>query len=151
MAKGKGRPTKFDKIDMNVIETCVKKGFTDKEISDMLKVTVRTFHNWKKQNEKFFHSLKEWKSEADEKVERSLYERATGYSCPDVHVAVIDKKVVVTDLIKHYPPDATSMIFWLKNRKPKDWRDRIEINSDLSDVEIETLRKEAGRLMKENI
>ena len=136
MAKGKGRPTKFDKIDMNVIETCVKKGFTDKEISDMLRITVRTFHNWKKQNKDFFHSLKDWKNYADEKVERSLYERATGYEHIDTHFSNFQGIVTATEYTKCYAPDPTSMIFWLKNRKPKDWRDRIEINSDLSDVEI---------------
>ena len=28
--------------------------------------------------------------------------------------------------VKYYPPDSTALIFWLKNRKPKDWRDKIE-------------------------
>ena len=27
---------------------------------------------------------------------------------------------------KHYPPDVTACIFWLKNRCPDEWRDRHE-------------------------
>lgn len=147
--KTKGRPSKFDNLDMGIIETCVKKGFTDKEIADMLKITVRTFHNWKKENEDFFHSLKEWKKEADEKVERSLYERAIGYSCPDVHIFAFKGRAVITDIVKHYPPDATSMIFWLKNRKPQQWRDRVDAVSSLTDEQTDALRKLAVKEMSE--
>jgi len=122
-----GRPSKFGEIDMGVVEACVKKGFTDEEISKMLKITCRTFNNWKKEHSDFFQSLKDWKKEADAEVEKSLYERAKGYKCDDTHVAVIKNEVVLTPLAKHYPPDPTSMIFWLKNRQPEKWRDRTEI------------------------
>lgn len=54
----------------------------------------------------------------------SLYKRAMGCSTPDVDIKVIDGKVVETPLIKHYPPDPTSMIFWLKNRQKDKWRDK---------------------------
>jgi hypothetical protein len=30
------------------------------------------------------------------------------------------------EYVRHYPPDPTSMIFWLKNRQPQDWRDKQE-------------------------
>lgn len=32
-----------------------------------------------------------------------------------------------TPLTKHYPPDTTACIFWLKNQKPKEWHDRTEL------------------------
>lgn len=145
-----GRPSKFDTIDLKVVEKCVRKGFTDEEISEILSITVRTFHNWKKQYEKFFHSLKDWKKYADEKVERSLYKRATGYKCDDTHVSFGKEGVILTPLIKHYPPDPTSMIFWLKNRQPAKWRDRIEV-SNLSETELERLREIATQEMKQNL
>ena len=34
---------------------------------------------------------------------------------------------------KHYPPDSTAAIFWLKNRQPKVWRDRVEQKVVLSE------------------
>ena len=142
MEKSKGgRPSKFDKIDLDIVETCIKKGFTDEEISKMLKVTCRTFNNWKKQHEEFFQSLKDWKKEADAEVEKSLYERAKGYKCEDTHVSMYNGVVTLTPLEKHYPPDPTSMIFWLKNRQPDKWRDRTEITGKdgkdlITDVKI---------------
>ena len=34
--------------------------------------------------------------------------------------------VIRADLKKHVPPDTTAMIFWLKNRKKGEWRDRMD-------------------------
>lgn len=60
-----------------------------------------------------------------------MFERATYYSHPDTHISNFQGDITVTPLTKHYPPDTTACIFWLKNRKPKDWRDKVE-----SDVHV---------------
>ena len=31
-----------------------------------------------------------------------------------------------------YPPDSTAMIFWLKNRQPKRWRDKKEVDGNIN-------------------
>ena len=36
-------------------------------------------------------------------------------------------KVERVKVRKIYPPDTLAGIFWLKNRKPKEWRDRHEV------------------------
>ena len=95
-------------------------------MADFFDVTEQTWNNWKKQHEAFFESLKDWKAEADHKVERGLYERATGYEHPDVHISNYQGEITITDIVKHYPPDTTACIFWLKNRAPNEWRDRKE-------------------------
>lgn len=87
-------------------------------------VTEQTFNNWKKSYPSFFESLKDWKAEADKKVERSLYERACGYFHPEEKIFTYEGGVIRADTIRHYPPDPTSMIFWLKNRQPDKWRDK---------------------------
>ena len=43
---------------------------------------------------------------------------------------------------KHHPPDTTAAIFWLKNRRRDDWRDRHDIGlnltvQDMSDDELD--------------
>ena len=45
----------------------------------------------------------------------------------------LDGQIVKTDVIKEYPPDPTSMIFWLKNRQPEKWRDRVEYEKEVPD------------------
>ena len=121
-----GAPSKFDKIDLSKITTITQEGYTDKQLAKLFGVTEQTLTNWKKVYPEFFGSLKAGKIIADAKVEVSLYQRACGYSHPDVHVSAGKFGPEIIPIIKHYPPDPTSMIFWLKNRKPSEWRDRIE-------------------------
>jgi len=122
-----GRPTKFTKEIKKQIKSLVLLGLTDKQVAEGVGVCEDTIHNWKKDHPKFFESLKDWKEEADKKVEKSLYERACGFEHPETKTLVLDGEIVDHETTKHYPPDATSMIFWLKNRHPDRWRDKQDI------------------------
>ncbi|MGI2329663.1 helix-turn-helix domain-containing protein [Planococcus sp. YIM B11945] len=59
------------------------------------------------------------------------------------------KEVVSKRVVKQVAPDVTAQIFWLKNRKPGQWRDKQEIEHsgglenklDLSGLSVEELRK----------
>ena len=132
-----GRPSKLTLQDKDYMKFLVEGGFTDKVIAKKLKVCEKTFHNWKLQNKEFLQSLRDWKIKADEEVERSLRERALGYTCEETKVfCTKDGNIKTHTVDRHFPPDATSMIFWLKNRRPDIWRDKQEI--DLGNREGET-------------
>lgn len=122
-----GRPTSFKPEYAKQAEKLCRLGATDADLADFFSVTFQTINNWKVQFPEFFESLKQSKQEADVRVEQSLYQRAMGYSCNEDDIRVIDNQIVITPTIKHYPPDTTAMIFWLKNRKPVEWRDKQEI------------------------
>lgn len=133
-----GRPSKLDELDLEQVRKLAVKGWTDKEIADFYGVSEQTVNNWKQRNPEFLESLKLGKEEADAKVERSLFEKATGYSHPDTHFSVYEGIVTQTPTVKVYAPDTTAAIFWLKNRKPTEWRDKQEIehgmNEEMADV-----------------
>jgi hypothetical protein len=101
-------------------------GATDVELADFFDVTERTINRWKTAHPEFMAAIKDAKDKADARVIRSLYHRAMGYSHPDVHVSNFKGEITVTPIVKHYAPDTTACIFWLKNRQPDDWRDRVE-------------------------
>ncbi len=122
-----GRPTKYKAEYAAQAAKLCKLGATDLEIADFFEVDVRTINRWKNEHDKFCQSVRTGKVEADTRVERSLYARATGYEHPDIDIRVVDKEVVQTPIRKHYPPDTAAAIFWLKNRKADDWRDKQEI------------------------
>jgi len=123
-----GRPSKYDIVDLEQAKILAEKGFTDRDFADLYQVNIDTIYEWKKKHEEFSDTLKEGKAIADNKVERSLFERATGYSCPDTKFATHEGVITDTkEYIKHYPPDTTAAIFWLKNRRPEQWRDKQEI------------------------
>lgn len=122
-----GRPTKYDPInDDKVYKLCLL-GATDAQIADFFEVNEDSIHEWKKKYPKFSESIKKGKIDADARVANSLFHRALGYEHEDVDIKVVMGKIVKTKLVKHYPPDPVSGIFWLKNRQSKAWRDKTEV------------------------
>lgn len=121
------RPSKFKEEFIQQATKLCRIGATDAEVADFFGIDVRTLYRWKNESETFCQALKAGKVEADERVERSLFARALGYEHPEVDIRVVDKEIIQTPIIKYYPPDTTAAIFWLKNRKPAEWRDRQEI------------------------
>jgi len=129
-----GRPSQFPKIDKSQMKFLYLDGKTDKQVAKFFKIDLSTLTRWKQKNEKFCISLKDWKIEADKNVEKSLYERAKGYTHDEEQIFCFQGEVVRADTKKHYPPDPTSMIFWLKNRQPEKWRDKQEIDHTMQIV-----------------
>ena len=59
-------------------------------------------------------------------MERSLYQRAVGYenrTGEDIHAVRRDEPVYAPFVAK-VAPDVTATIFWLKNRRGEEWRDK---------------------------
>ena len=101
---------KKDKVSLKEVERLAQFGLIDKEIAYILGVCKQTLNNWKK-DEKFKAALAKGKLVADNKVIKSLYEKALGYTKGE----------------RYYPADTTAIIFWLKNRRPDLWRDKREL------------------------
>lgn len=118
-----GRPSKFKAEYVAQAEKLCRLGATDMEIADFFEVEVRTLYRWKSENSEFCQALKAGKDEADDRVERSLYARANGYEHDEVDIRVVANAIVQTPIRKYYPPDTTAAIFWLKNRRQKEWRE----------------------------
>ena len=118
-----GRKTKFKPEYVNqAVELCAN-GATDRELAEDFGVAESTLYLWKSQYKAFSEAIKVAKSVADDRVEASLYRKAVGFTCADVHISNFQGKITVTPIIKYNPPDTTAAIFWLKNRKPDEWRD----------------------------
>ncbi len=128
----RGRPTDFLPRFAHIAEELAKEGATNDKIAKVLGVNVGTVTTWRKKHQEFKAAIMAGKEVADDAVVQSLYERATGYSHGDVHIAVVKGEVVKTEIVRHYPPDTQSMIFWLKNRRPLEWREKsdVDVTSD---------------------
>lgn len=126
---GRGHPV-FTQSFVKQAEKACEAGFTDRELADLFGVSEMTLNRWKLQHPDFALALKAGKESADARVERSLYHRAVGYSFPSEKIFFHQGEVTRVPYVEHVPPDTTAMIFWLKNRKPKEYRDRhdIEVN-----------------------
>jgi hypothetical protein len=105
-------------------------GAIDKDVAQALGVTEQTINNWKVANPEFFESLKIGKSQVDERVKQSLVHRAMGYTHTEDDIRIINGEIVITQTVKHYPPDTTACIFWLKNRMPDEFRTNPDVGND---------------------
>lgn len=139
-----GRPSKYKDEYVSQARKLTALGATDAELADFFSVTISTVSLWKVKHPEFSEALKLGKEVADKRVEEALYNRALGYSHEDTDIRVVDGAIMETPMIKHYPPDTTAAIFWLKNRKPDEWRDKRDIEhsgsikfDDLTDEDID--------------
>lgn len=136
--KNPGQPTKFKPEYIKQAYKLSLLHSTDKEMADFFEVSESTFYLWKTKEPEFSEALKRGKEIADAQVANSLYKRAMGFKCKDTDIRVIDGKIVQTPIIKHYPPDPVSAIFWLKNRQPDKWMDtqKVEVSGSVKSYKI---------------
>jgi Helix-turn-helix domain of resolvase len=111
-----GRPSLYKPEYAELVASLSESGLTDQELAAELGVGVTTFYRWQKEYPEFRKSINVAKDIADDRVERSLYQKALGFREGE----------------SYYPPDATSMIFWLKNRRREQWRDKIDVDGTVN-------------------
>ena len=96
------------------------------EVADFFDVTARTLYLWKHKYPDLGEALKIGKEAADDRVEMSLYRKATGYTFDSENVFQYKGEIIRAPIVEHVPPSDTACIFWLKNRRKAEWRDKID-------------------------
>ena len=109
------------------LEGWARDGLTDDQIAKNIGINRDTLYRWKKAHSDISDALKKGKEVIDRQVENALLKRALGYTYDEV---TFEDGVEVKRVRKQVAPDTTAQIFWLKNRKPEDWRDKREIIKD---------------------
>ncbi len=102
-------------------------GATDLELAEFFNASRWTIDRWKHSQPEFCTALKVGKEAADERVTRSLYNRALGFMHESEKVFCQQGLVTKVKTVEHYPPDTVACIFWLKNRRPDLWREKVDI------------------------
>jgi hypothetical protein len=120
----RGRPSKFKTEFVKQAAKLAGLGATDREIADFFDVDERTINRWKFDHPAFCQSLKVGKADCDNRVEQTLYRRAVGYSFVGEKVFHFQGHITRTHCVENVAPDVTACIFWLKNRRPEQWRDK---------------------------
>jgi len=133
-----------------LLEAWARNGLTDEQIAHNMGITAKTLYEWKNKYSEICESLKKGKEEVDILVENALLKRALGYKYKETTRELFKnaksgaEELKVTKVVeKEVSPDTTAQIFWLKNRKPQEWRDKREVDNNIdfeSDNFIEALR-----------
>lgn len=144
MAKGKYAKW-LEPEGLLLLESWARDGLTDEQIAHNMGISRKTLAEWKKKYGDISDTLKKGKEIVDIQVENALLKKALGMKetvkkaikvrevkyndgkrvSEKEHIEYVDEEVFV-------PPDTTAQIFWLKNRKPDKWRDKVE-NVNTSD------------------
>lgn len=140
-----GRPSGYQPEYAEQARKLCELGATDIEIADFFEVSDRTVYRWQIKYPDFCQALKAGKEIADDRVERSLYHKATGYSFDSEKIFQNNGEIVRAPFREHIAPDTVSMIFWLKNRRPEQWREKAEVKHDVSDALSDLMQAIDGR------
>lgn len=132
-----GRPSSFRGEFVEQTQKLCALGATDQEIADFFDVSPRTLNRWKTTLPEFVGALRRGKDIADDRVVDSLYHRSIPREIEEEQAIKLKKvtygengkrvleeeRVEIVKVRKQVPADTTAIIFWLKNRRPNDWRD----------------------------
>ena len=115
-------------------------GLDGQQIANNLGIGKSTLYDYITKSKELANALKKGRDVADREIENSLYKRALGYDVEEViEEQRPDSNGVMTVTLKkvtkkHIAPDTTAIIYWLNNRKPKEWRNKQVIESDSNSV-----------------
>ena len=113
-----------------------REGMNLAEIAEKMGIGVATLRRWRKKYPKIDEALKRGSDAADIAVESALFKRAVGYVVEEV-TKQLDKSgelVVVKVVQKVVEPNVTAQLFWLKNRRPDLWSERVDVTDKLVEV-----------------
>ena len=117
----------LEKDKLILLEGWARDGLTDEQIAKNIGINRTTLYDWKKKETNIADALKKGKEIIDFEVENALLKRALGYEYEE---ETYENGILTKKVKKQVAPDTTAQIFWLKNRKPNNWKDRIETDED---------------------
>ncbi len=129
---GTGRPPVYDPARFpTMARYLAADGKLDVDMAQAFKVSATTIYVWKQKHPEFAAACRITDAERLAAVQRSLFQRAIGYSYPSKKIMTIAvgggvSEIVEIPYLEHYPPDVAAIKYYLNNRAPTEWSDRLE-------------------------
>ena len=127
--------------NLKKLEAWARDGLRDEDIANKIGIARSTLYEWKKKHKDISDALKRGKEVVDIEVENTLLKKALGYEYKEKMAfkkknADGSESIEMREVTRYAHPDTTSIIFWLKNRKPVQWRDKQEIENINRNIEL---------------
>lgn len=140
MAKSKWEQVKNKLV---LVEGWARDGLTNEQIANNLGVSKTTFYKMLSEHSELFELLKKGKEVVDYEVENALLKRALGYEYEEkTYETSYDERTgelkerLTKRVTKQVSPDTTAQIYWLNNRKPKQWRNKQDVDISNNGVSL---------------
>lgn len=141
------------RLNLSAIEQLYASGLINRQVAEACGVSERTLHRYK-HDEEVMAVVMRGKKKANDRIIQSLFKRATGYDYAEVTMEPVmairqtdgvKEKVMLTEeqkvtktVIKHIPADQSAIVFWLTNREPDDWKNKVDVESGGKKIEPRT-------------
>lgn len=118
------------------IEGLARNGLTLKQCADVLGVAERTVQEWLKTDCRFEEAWMRGRVHPDHQVEQALFRRAVGYQIEEVITEKNMTGQVVKEkrTVREIAPSEIACFFWLKNRLPHLWQERVQHDVTFRDL-----------------
>lgn len=131
----------LEKDKLILLEGWARDGLTDEQIAKNIGINRTTLYDWKKKEANIADALKKGKEVIDFEVENALLKRALGYEYEE---ETYENGILTKKVKKQVPPDTTAQIFWLKNRKKEQWREKVEVVK--TDEDLQNINKNISNI-----
>ena len=140
---------------LDILRGLARRGLSDEDIAKSIGIGKATLYRWKASNESIRDALRDGKLVADLTVESALFKKATGFTVTDTKTTsfldketgeLVEGKSEVTT--KHVLPDTLAIMFWLKNRRPDLWKDKIVEQGDTTETQLNTYLTKLSDVIK---
>jgi hypothetical protein len=118
-----GRPTTYAPDNAEIARYACMLGATNDTLAGRFGVCRRTIDNWIATITEFSDAVRQGREVADESVVSALFARATGMEQKVTKAFCHGGQPVMANYTVHLPPDVRACIFWLRNRRPEQWRE----------------------------
>lgn len=130
MAKSKANEW-LEQDKLTLLEGWARDGLTDEQIAHNMGIRRETLYDYKNKYPNISNALKKGKEVVDIEVENALLKRALGYNYEEI---TYENGVETKRVTKQVAPDTTAQIFWLKNRRKQQWRDKVEYETNTDEL-----------------
>ena len=118
-----GRPTAYKPENAEIARHACMLGASNETLAERFEVTRRTIDNWIATIPEFADAVRHGREVADESVVAALYARAKGMERKSIKVVEGEGAPVTTTHTVQVLPDVRACMFWLRNRRPEEWRE----------------------------
>ncbi len=123
---GPGRPTLYKAEHAERARDLCSRGATNKDLAGRFGVARSTIDLWIASHPEFAEAVQQGRDVADATAVESLFTRVTGYNHKAEKVFLYRGEPRTATYTAHVPPETRACMYWLRNRRPEDWREVSE-------------------------
>jgi hypothetical protein len=151
-----GRPSKaaewLTEEGLLRVKGWARDGLTNDQIAKNIGVHISTFCEWQNKYPEFSNAIKDGKAPVDTEVENALLKSALGYYVTvrkPIKLktkrqlagkgTIEEERIEYADEQVYVQPQVVAQLFWLKNRKPAQWREKpvpdvVQVDSPVDEI-----------------